>query len=428
MPLTSRRVSSPIRRTVRRVLRPLLARRHGYLFISRRVVLDRLNRSVRKQPVPPQLELVPFDSLPGRGALVDEIYPRQQIVFDPLPGLDPWLDGVPGWGIEHRIPPQRVVQLSDGVVFGREGWVGPTPDAICTDLGNSVPRSAMQAAHAAERALNYGVVDLEGTTVSLLQLSGGSYFHWMMQGLPRLSLVIDSVGVSEIDRFLVGPQPAPFVLETLDRIGIRQERLLRVAGPVPAYRSERLVAATMLPVGAPPPSWATRFVRGLFGDSLGDATHSLLYVGRGAGRRRRLVNEDRVLEVLEPFGFCPVVMDGRTVAEQAALFAGARCVVAPHGAALTNALFAPRSITVLELLSANAPSAVFAVLARQTRLGYKVLVGSEARPPRPLRTWIGDADLVVDNERLAAIIPSLLTSGPDATLSTHPSARRLLEQ
>ena len=408
MPRISQLAFRWTRRVAQRALSPVLKRRHGYPFVWRRALAKRLEHGLRDEHVARRFEWVSSGSLEQRGALVHEIHAQQHVLLEPLPRLDPWLEGAYGWGVDHRIPAQRVVELEDGIVFGTQGWIGPAPDAICADLGNSLHRGRAFVADAARQALEDGLVNLAGTTVSLLQFAGNNYYHWMLQGLPRLSLVLDSVGASTIDRFLVDPEPASFVLETLERAGVPPDRVVRADRPVPAYRAERLVAATMLPVGPPPPSWATRFVRGLFPDSLERDVGALLYVERGASKRRRLVNEDRVLNVLTPYGFRPVTMDGRTVADQAALFAGARCVVAPHGAALTNVVFAQPSTSVLELLAANAPACLYAVLARHVGLRYDVLVGSEARPPRRLRTFIGDADLVIDAKRLAATVSSML--------------------
>jgi hypothetical protein len=83
-----------------------------------------------------------------------------------------------------------------------------------------------------------------------------------------------------------------------------------------------------------------------------------LFLGRGEGSRRRLADEAKFVEHAARYGFENVSMDGRTVADQARLFAEAAFVIAPHGAALTNVLFATPRAQVLELLPARpSPSA-----------------------------------------------------------------------
>jgi hypothetical protein len=345
---------------------------------------------------------------------VHELHPEEHITVAMPPRLDPWLRGAGGWGVDHVIRAQKVFDIADCVIFGAEGWVGPSSAALFADLGQPHPFQQPAVRRAMTDALNGGLVHLKGTTVSLLQLSADNYFHWMLQGLPRLSLILDVIDVAAVDQFLVPSNPTAFVLETLDRIGLPRDRFLAVFEPAPAYSVERLLTATMLAYVAPQPLWATNFVRGLFPSSSPVDGGPRVYIERGATKRRPMIHADRLLDVLTSLGFHPVSMDGRTVAEQAALFASASCVVAPHGAALANLVFARPGTPIVELVPANWPNATYALLAHQMNLRYHANVGAEAHPPRWLRTWIGDADLVVDAGRVEADLAALLVAPADA--------------
>ena len=83
-----------------------------------------------------------------------------------------------------------------------------------------------------------------------------------------------------------------------------------------------------------------------------------LFVGRSNVQRRRLVNEAECIEYAARYGFESVSTDGLSVAEEARLFAEAACIIAPHGAALTNLLFATPGAHVLELLPGRPLSTV----------------------------------------------------------------------
>ena len=114
-----------------------------------------------------------------------------------------------------------------------------------------------------------------------------------------------------------------------------------------------------------------------------------------------VLNENEVLELLVSRGFQAVTMDGRTVVEQAALLSRAECVVAPHGAALANLVFAPPGTTVVELTNNNWPHPVFRHIAATMGFRYVAIVGDEPRSPAWLGSpWIIDADNVVNIERL----------------------------
>jgi hypothetical protein len=83
------------------------------------------------------------------------------------------------------------------------------------------------------------------------------------------------------------------------------------------------------------------------------AAQERLYVTRRQAGARRIVNEDQVVECLGRHGFRVVALEGMSLAEQVGLFAGARMVVAPHGAGLANLAYMPGGGSLLEILPAN---------------------------------------------------------------------------
>src|SRR5205823_4103252 len=111
---------------------------------------------------------------------------------------------------------------------------------------------------------------------------------------------------------------------------------------------------------------------------------------------RQVLNEDDVLAVVESAGFEALFLEGRAVREQAALFAGADVVVAPHGAALANLVFCRPGTAVVELMGTNTASTWYARLSWRRRLNYRMVMGSEPAPPGRWWTWQRLADTIVD--------------------------------
>lgn len=94
--------------------------------------------------------------------------------------------------------------------------------------------------------------------------------------------------------------------------------------------------------------------------------------------RRRVANEDALLPVLRRHGVV-VVEDGRFgVADQVALFRDAELVVAPHGAGLTNLVWAQQGTRVLELLTAGFAPDPFRYLCAAMGHQHHVLVDGDA--------------------------------------------------
>ncbi len=116
-----------------------------------------------------------------------------------------------------------------------------------------------------------------------------------------------------------------------------------------------------------------------------------VYLSRAQATRRHLVNESELLPVMESFGVEPVMLETHSIPEQVALFRQAEWVVAPHGAGLTNLLFAPPQTRVLEIRPVRkSGGGCYEQLVQATGgRGHEVLVPPKARqfqcPPEQLR-------------------------------------------
>ena len=124
------------------------------------------------------------------------------------------------------------------------------------------------------------------------------------------------------------------------------------------------------------------------------AQEGRIYIKRR--HNRRVANNDAVEAFLVPQGFVPVYPEDLTQAEQIALFASARYVVAPHGAGLANLLFCQARTRVLEISPNCEFRPYFWMIAEKLGLVYGVL---------PCATAPGgfNGDMEVDPGRLRAL-------------------------
>jgi capsular polysaccharide biosynthesis protein len=208
-----------------------------------------------------------------------------------------------------------------------------------------------------------------------------NYSHWLADTLPRLAFLGARPDVSVI----VSEQDAPFKRATLRACGIADERVVWLPD-FAAARAERLLVprdcrAIPHPAHKAAP-WALDFLRSRVGLAapLGRPTPRKLYVSRADAAGRRVLNEDAVMRVLAPLGYHSVTLSGRSVAEQAALFAGASRVVGPHGAGLTNIVFAPPGARLLEILPRSYGTPAFYLLAAGGGVEYASYVAADVRP------------------------------------------------
>jgi hypothetical protein len=390
------RVLAYVRRVARRLSRSLPRTRRGHFFIWSRALLARVDEITRPAPPAGGVTAVGLDELPTRapGATYVELEPPSLGVVGPSDWA--WPAGFASVRRPAGTAPrgQGVVEIPGGVIFGARGQFGPDRTAMLADACSLWPRDRAELVEEANRALTVGLEELDGVSMSLW-IGPSNYGHSLLQSVPCLDLLRRAFGL-EADRFLVSAGAQPPTTEALARLGVPQDRVHVVPrANAPAYRCQQLRAATAPFLDELGIDWAADFLHGLFLPEPPSERSRRLYVPRGVARRA-VLNEDEVVAVLEPAGFEVVDMVGRTVAEQASLFASAEIIVAPHGAALANLVFAGAGTTVIDLIGSNTASDAYALLAWRRGLEYHMIVGTEPAPPPRWWTWQIDADTVVD--------------------------------
>ena len=137
-----------------------------------------------------------------------------------------------------------------------------------------------------------------------------------------------------------------------------------------------------------------------------------IFISRRKALGRRITNENEVIEALRPLGFVTYILEDMSYLEQVKLFAQAKIIVAPHGAGLTNLLFA-EDLTILELFGSYVGNE-FANLSRGLGFKYGCLV---CPPPRgEMRQK--DGDMVVNITELLDLLTMMPYSGYSDRINT----------
>jgi hypothetical protein len=74
-----------------------------------------------------------------------------------------------------------------------------------------------------------------------------------------------------------------------------------------------------------------------------------LYISRQLAPRRKVINEEQILKILEKYNFVIFYPEKHTFLEQVAIFSKVKYLVGTHGSGLTNMLFMKQNSFVLEL-------------------------------------------------------------------------------
>jgi len=180
--------------------------------------------------------------------------------------------------------------------------------------------------------------------------ASNNYYHTLVDNLPRL-LALHHPRLSAVPiQLLVPSELQPFERFFLQRLLPPNVRV-RVLEGGQLFRPETLVLPTFLSrqmSGYLPRGWLDFFLPRVLPDRP-RKRHRRIYITRRASRvGRRILNEAELLSVLARHGVESHALESMSIEAQIELFYDAELVVAPHGAGLTNLLFAERA-DVIEL-------------------------------------------------------------------------------
>jgi hypothetical protein len=222
-----------------------------------------------------------------------------------------------------------------------------------------------------------------------------NYSHWLTAHLPKILLLKER---GEIETLVLPERRTEQMAFTLRALGIDID-------DVPAVPMDRAITFDDVAVFATDKFRASLVGRipSAFGTPRSPVGRRRIYITRAQARGRNLVNEAALRPALAAFGIEPVAMETLELGAQVELMQECELIAAPHGAGLTNMIFAPPGIAVIEIAAPDYPNPNFYALA--SALGHRFgLV--------PART-VGDGhllyrDLEVDVDDVTAAVRQAL--------------------
>lgn len=202
------------------------------------------------------------------------------------------------------------------------------------------------------------------TACSLVNHWSKNYYHWIVDCLTRIEGVEyyqKQTGCKPL--LIINSHPTSWQIESLKILGYQPEDYIEWNSSkakvkklvVPSFRRQgEWVAPSSL-------HWLRqRILNNLPASEVNQVSYSPnIYISRAKASGRRVINEDEVMEFLRPLGFVSYSLEGWSFAEQVRLFATAKNIIAPHGAGLTNMIFAPQNTTVIEFVTPWVSSGYF---------------------------------------------------------------------
>lgn len=222
--------------------------------------------------------------------------------------------------------------------------------------------------HAALFARRFPPVQKNPGAVAVLSSSAHQrYFHWMFDVLPRLELL--QMSKIKIDKYVVNKEKR-FQRESLEILQVDPAKIISPSNETHLEAGELVVPSLPGTIGRVTPK-SCKFLRSNFlRDLPNDNPTRFLYITRKDALTRRVANEAEIIDCLRHFDFEVIELENRSVSEQVELFADARMIVGPHGAGLTNLVFAQAGAAIIEFMPETYFNPCFEILAGLMSLNY----------------------------------------------------------
>lgn len=263
-----------------------------------------------------------------------------------------------------QYPPIAIAEIPGGHVYAGGAIFSPDGTVIARDL--SIDFNARANSHYLCGRPIHKSHQLEGHTLSVASWGTQSYYHWLLDELPRY-LIPENL---EFDQIICSRNTA-INREALSALGLENKKILFL-NQTKHYRCELLtVPSYVTPIGHPSPY----LVEGLKSVAI-SLIHpqrqypEKLFISRQTARSRRIVNEDQIFSFFEAQGYTRICLEDFSWQDQINLFYYAREIVSPHGAGLANLVFCAQKPLVVELFNAKYIHWCFWKLARLVEADY----------------------------------------------------------
>ena len=330
------------------------------------------------------------------------IYPRPGLIMAEMGAVYGNLLPYPQWVPDHRLTP-GFVDFRDGKLVAHEDKLHPR---------GHVCRAVLVLCHAFHR----------------------NYAHWLFDCLPSL---LPWRGPLQQGRLAVLVPPlVAWQRRTLELLGVPETAVIETPEPsvlcenmiVPGLSSTDVEPTNMskscrfLPQPGPAKVEAIQILRAGICPAAATDSPKYIYISRRDIESFRCMrNEDEVELAMMRLGFAVVRPEDLSFDEQVATFARARIIAGPHGAGLSNAVFAPPGCLVVEICADSWTPEYYARLTQLFQHNYlPVTFPSDGTLSQPIfidHAIIGQSHFyTVDTNMLIAILANVMR-----TLRIEPS-------
>lgn len=224
--------------------------------------------------------------------------------------------------------------------------------------------------------------DKKGLYTSIIHLNySNNFYHWNIDCLPRLFNIKRIPGNEDIN-FIIREDMPQYQREVLSFFMEKDPRLKPVyISESEKWNIEKFWLPSFLTSSQSGfmPKANIEYVRDtvLEGYDIGEGEGKKpIYISRKSAKKRKLLNEDKIEELLEKLGVKIIQMENLSFKQQLHEVNQADVVISPHGAGLSNILYT-KNIKVVEIHPSNYVQTHYCMLSNACDHDYFCYIGEE---------------------------------------------------
>jgi len=260
--------------------------------------------------------------------------------------------------------PQVLVVIEKAIVRDTLGLVELQDGQICYQNNWYLPYLQQSSTYRRRFPIQWRY--LKGNYYSLLSMWGNEYYHWFHDVLPKLEFTLPYLPSDT--KFLIDCKPRAYQLDSLGAYGINSNKLELQFSNLDT-RVENLWFSSPIGFSGLNSAKAVKTVANrlekFFNISI-EKKIKKLYISRHKAKCRHILNEHLLKPLLHDYGFETLTCEDIPLSEQIHLFSNAKAIIAPHGAGLTNMIYAPSETFVGEI-STHPTVPCYLLMARQLK-------------------------------------------------------------
>lgn len=233
---------------------------------------------------------------------------------------------------------------------------------------------------------------LKGRVLSVASWQTHSYYHWLLDELPRYLLP----NLPDYDQVVCSRETRTY-RAAIEHLGLDKKPIVFL-DHIKHYQCDvLLVPSYVATTGQPSPYLVERITQAVAPLIKSSASYpEKIFISRQSAGLRRIVNEDALFQGLESYGFTRVRLEALSWTDQINLFYHAREIISPHGAGLANLVFCAQKPLVIELFNASYMHWCFWHLSMLVGASYYPFVFPKADQVRQMSS-AGALDIEIDS-------------------------------